>query len=490
MRKTIFLTLVLVILFTSFSSAHEKKIYIKINEDGTSKEKIIWDIKVKDLFSYIPKSEWKIQTPKRIREVSVADNKQTLDYKINELPGKNNNELVFSNSKNIYYYSKYFFDIKYTEENNPIVFEPEYRYKKTFTSKDDEKLLLEITIPEKAQISYILSTPQKQEKNKLTYNFAEGETKEIEIRFEIPETETTYTTISSRHYEMTLPEKYSEEYILLLEESDKGADYLEEIYGFVSPHIWKIKIAEDFEKSEQIGGAYLGNGAITLQYNILQKSKEDIIELILHETAHGFNSKFFRDEVPNFWFEEGTAIYVSYESMDYLGYDTKKMREEKTNLALSCRKVKAIIPQWSPNRLLLSPPGEIEIECKDGTITNEISLGYSQSYHAIDELTKKYGKDLIKKFFESASAKKIQFSSNREELNSEVNYILTDAVGEDTTDFLHSLEIEIKKRTITGFLISENPENSKNLINLTIFLILIIIVIALIKKQCKKSPYS
>lgn len=446
MKKIILASFILIAFMLQFVSAHEKQVSIQINEDGTSTENIFWKIEVDSLLSYIPQSEWKISIPKRVQDLTILENGKEIEYEIRNLPDKSYDELVFKNEKNIYYFSDHSFSIKYTEKNNPLVFEPEYLYRKTFTrSEIDDEFYFQISLPENAVINSISPEAQKQESNKIVYHFDKGETKEIEIKFEISDSKTEYITLFSKHYELTLPKRYSQEFISILEEADSGVDFVEKKYGFESPHKWKIEISEDFEKSEQIGGSYLGDGRIFLQYNILQKSREKILESILHETVHGFNSKFFKEETPNFWFEEGTAVYTSLEALDELGYSTESERKEKVSLIENCKDFREISPQWSPNSLLLSPPEEIEIQCKD-IITNEIALGYAQSYFVIQGLEKKYGEDTLQKFFSVLDEKEISFSSDKEILTSQVNEILSEAVGEDTTSTLESLGVETKKK--------------------------------------------
>lgn len=483
-KRVILLVVLIVILLANFSSAHEKNIQVKISEDGTTEEKITLNVKVNNLLSYIPESEWKISIPKKIKDLTISDGKNNIEYEIIETENSQN-ELIFKNNKKIYYFSDYFFEIKYKEENNPIIFEPEFLWKKTI-SRDltDEKFTLEILMPEKAIISSTSSGIHKQNE-KLIYEIQKGETKEIEIKFEIPDSEKKYVTINSEKYEMTLPERYSEQFSSILKEADNGVKFIEENYGAESPHAWKIKIEENFDDSEH-SGKYLGDGVINLQYSILQKTREQILETILHETTHGFNSILFKESGKNNWYEEGSAIFLSYGALDSLGYNTQNERQEKLALVENCKNAKEIIPLWSPNQLLLSPSEEIKVECENGIFTDEIILGYAQSYYIMEELTKKYGKDLFKKILDKAEEEKIEFSSDREELNYQMNLLITKAAGEDTTEVLKSLGVDVKKKpTLTGFQILENEEQKKNLFLMVciIVFVLIIIILRIISKS-------
>lgn len=482
-KEAILLTslLMLTILLTSLSSAHEKLIQVQINEDGTSTEQINWKIQTQNFFSYIPKSEWAIEIPKQAIDISVSDKKQLLKFQIKPAEKEKSNLLVFKNSKTIFYFSNYEFNIQYTQEKNPIIYEPSYLYKKTFTGLDD-KTKIEIFLPEKAQITKI--SPETNQPIK--YSLEKGKTITVEIQFEIPGTNLNLQKINSKQFQAEIPEQYAQEYQSILDKADQGVKFIEETYGFLSPHKWKIKISsqnpEIFE--DQVEGAYLGEGKINLRPITLQKNEQETLNLILHETTHGFNSEFLFETAPNFWWDEGTAIYTTFETLEFLGYDTSRTKKEKTDLATACQNHESLTAQWSPNQLLLNPPEEIEITCQDGTVTDEITYGYAQSYYIIQTLTEKYGQELIKNFYDTVKNEKIEFSSDRETLNNQINYILSKTTGEDTTETLKELGITVgkDKKSITGLPIFEDEETPNYLIA-AILIILIAIVIALTLKK-------
>lgn len=495
-----------IILMIETVSAHEKKYEIKINEDGTSTYKLTWNITLANRFSYIPVSDWGIQIPKQSKIISVKDAKGNLPYKIEIAPDNNYNFIKFKNRGTLFYNSKYFFEIEYIVEKNPLIYEPNYFYKDVFTRFDnDDAFSIFFSLPENASIMFSSQQPQQTQlnaKNKiLTYSLNKGETKEFKIYFLIPEKSSTLTKISSDFYTIEIPARYEEDYISLLKKADSSVLSLEKIYGFPSFYKWKIEIispeAKDFNETAE--GFYLGEGKMRIKLSYLTESEQQSLYLITHETAHGFNSKIYNDNVPNFWGQEGLAQYAAFKALEEQGYNFTETKKQMLELSKSCMDYdKSLITGWSPN-VYLSPGSDVTINCTEQQTTKK-NLGYAYSFLIINSIVDKYGEKIIQKFFKTAEQLNITFSSNRNILNNQMNYVLTKAVGSDTTDFLNSLGLNVEKiddknknsmKTIlTGMPIYEQEKEINKLkarITLLILIMAIIVILIIHYKKTKKK---
>ena len=170
----------------------------------------------------------------------------------------------------------------------------------------------------------------------LNYDLKESETVNIEIDFVLSEKNILLspdlTEVNSNYYTAEIPQRYAEEFSKILSKADQGISVIEQIYGFKSPKKWKIELVtqDDIGFEEQTNGIYLGEGKIKIKSTNLQKTEKEILYILLHETVHGFNSVYFKDNVPNFWWEEGTAQYISYKTLESLEYDTSELKEKKS----------------------------------------------------------------------------------------------------------------------------------------------------------------
>lgn len=441
----------------------EKEIKIIINEDGTSSEFILWKIKVPSFSDYLLKEDWEIYIPKESKEIKVHDSKNQIEFKIREVNDKYS-ILTFKNKKNIYYGTDYFFNISYTVEKNPLVIEPNCYYKRTFTKSPLENSFnISIYLPEDAGITYLSKEPASNDyQNPLNYILEESETASIEIDFVLPEKNLLLSPdlveISSNYYTAEVPQRYAKEFSKILSKAEKGIIIIEQIYGFNSPHKWKIELVTQNEVGfeEQTNGIYLGEGKIKIKSTNLQKTEKEILYILLHETVHGFNSVYFKDNVPNFWWEEGTAQYISYKALESLEYNTSELKKETSALLNECNSANfSFISSWSPN-IFFSNETFKKINCS-GKNVSPISLGYAQSYNIIDALSKKYGEEIFKKTYDEIKKENITMSSSHEILNNQINYVLTLSSGEDTTLFLNSFGLEVKA-------VNPKDETSLNLI--------------------------
>ncbi|MFH1425339.1 MAG: hypothetical protein ABIG28_01245 [archaeon] len=430
-------------------STQEKEITLTLNTDGTSSEKILWRINVLDILSTIPQGKWGIEIPKTAKQITITDPNGNLAFEIEER--ENNNFLTFENSKNINYNQNYFFEINYKVNKNPILIEPFYFYKRTFTRfETDNKFTLTLLPP-----------PSSIENTPITYEFEKPETKTIDLTLTTSNTNPNLETINTEHYTTTIPSRYAEEYLSILEKADQGVSFIEQTYGFLSPHKWNIEIINhndpDFE--EQTEGFYLGEGRIRIKATHLSKTEKEILYIILHETVHGFNSKYFPDEIPNFWWEEGTAQYISYQTLEHLDYNTETLKQKNLQLSSSCQNQDlSFINEWSPNIYLSAPEEEQKtINCQD-IQTSPIELGYAQSYNIVKTLADQ-DPALFRKFHSKLRELKIKFSPNKNTLNNQMNFLLTETLNQETTQTLNSLGLNVnpipdnedyKTRILTG----------------------------------------
>lgn len=470
---------------------HEKQIHITLHEDGTSEEKILWKINVKETLSYIPPGEWGLQIPKKAESIKVKDPYQELDFEIE--PRINHDFLKFQNSKNIYQTTDYFFEITYTVRDNPVVFEQNYFYERTLTRfPADSKFSLAIAIPENSELVFSSKIPESQ--NPLKYNLEKGETITISLKFEIlePFLSPALTTVITKHYEALVPEQYKERYELLLGKADNGVDFIESLYGFNSPDKWKIKTIKYGNSFENEDGFYLGDRTIGLKPTYLLKTEKEALYILLHETVHGFNSESFDDSVSNNWWEEGTAQYVAYSALESINYDTQDLKQKNLDLTQTCKDYdKSFIATWSPNKLLQNNP---KINC-NGEETDLISLGYAHSYHIIDTIVQLHSQEIFKKFYSATNQLQIEFSSEHATLNNQMNLVLSEAAGEELTTLLNSLGLQLDSlekapKGITGLPIFSEDEskiNVKILLIIATVILLAIVTYWLFKKSGKKN---
>jgi len=476
----------------SVYAQHEKTIKINLDEDGSSYEHIIWKIIVQDILSYFPEGEWGILIPINSKGIIVKEKENEINFKIEKYSDRYS-LLKFANTKPIKKNSDFFFEVSYEVERNPVVYNPFYFYERTITRLDtDETFDLSISLPKKAEIISTKKTPVSNEENTLSFRIEKNETTNLEINFKIPYKKPEIATISSDHYQATLPTRYASYYKSLLEEADEGYEILEEIYGF-SPEYETISIEminpESLDFEEKIGASHLGEGRIRMKITNLLKPEIENLDIILHETVHVFNSKYFENTGINHWFKEGTAVYYSEKILEQLGHDTSSLKKLNSEIIGKCENSdQSYISNWRPNSYLNS---EEHIKCS-GIQYSPIQTGYAQSYNIISIIISTYGENVISNFYKIAGEEKIKFSSNHAELNNQINEVLSEAVRDDTSSLLNSMGVEVEggKTTITGlpiFKIEEPDTKTKLKILFVLFVAILIILIVKAKKIRKEK---
>jgi len=406
-------------------SSQEKEITISLNNDGTSQEKILWKINILNPLTQFPIDEWGIQIPNKVSNIEVKDPSGIIPHEIE------NNFLTFQNSEPINSYDDYFFEISYTVNKNPILFEPFHLYKRTFTRfESDDKYSL-MVIP-----------PSSSNSESLMFNLEKGETKTIDLTFTTPDSTPNLETINSLHFSATIPKRYSSEYLSILEQADKGIEQIETLYGISSPHKWSIELIneDDIDFEEQTEGYYLDDGRVRIKSTHIRKSEIEILYTILHESTHGFNSEFFEERVPNSWWEEGTAQYISYTSLENLGYNTEELKSKNLPLTSTCNDEELeFIADWSPNINLNS---KSQISCGE-VLTSPLPFGYAYSNEIIESIADEYGPNIFKDFYKTSQNEKIQFSPQHSILNNQINYILSKTTGEDSSQLLNKYNLDV-----------------------------------------------
>ena len=478
-------------------SEHEKDINVQINEDGTSTESILWKIKVTKRLSYIPVGEWGLDIPKNAEDLSISDPKGQFAFQIVEKPEEKYNLLLFRNRENINYDEEFFFRINYKVPKNPIIYEPFYFYERTFSRFDsDTSFSLTINLPENAELISSTNSPEIISET-LSYELEKDSKKQIKIEFRIPDKQPRIRKINSERYSATIPERYAEEYQEILDEADKGFEKIESLYGF-SPTFRKLNIefinydAVDFEEQTEayfLGEGDNGEGRVRIKITSLNEEKGEMLYTLLHETLHAFNSRYF-DNTNNFWLEEGLAQFLGFKFTEELGYSSS-LKKQNEELNILCENEdKSFISLWSPNFYLSSNNKKIQCE---NILTSPIPLGYAHSYQIVKALSEEYGLNIFRNFFAEAEQSQIQFSSDHKTLNAQVNFLLTEAAGKDTSPILNHYGIQVDGSTeytppITGLPIHEDTQKDKNIIYLIVITILAILIITkLLKTSTKKK---
>jgi hypothetical protein len=476
----------------------EKIIHVTINNDGTTSENILWKIKVTKFFSGISPQNWAIQVPMDITDIKILENNNPISFTLNPLNEKFQ-LLTFQNHKKIRFFNNQVFNISFIELNNPIISEEYSSYRKTFKRfETDNEFSITITFPRNARVFIVspdpISQKIKDETRSFTFNLNKGETKTLELDYQneialfSPE---EYIQINTEHYYTSAPIIYENQYQNLLTISDKAVNKLEEIYGFPSPYKWKIEPIEynDPDFNDDTEAYYAGDGNIRIKSTHLRKTEKESLYIIIHETIHGFNSIHFPDEIPNFWWNEGTAQAVSLDILDSLQYNTEEFRKEKEEIIRECKDQNlTFFPTWSPNKHLGK---EDKIFCNSKEISLN-QLGYALSYKTVLDLSRSYP-DLFQKFHKKMKESPINLSKDHKTLNNEMNTLLSKALSTDQTTFLKEHKIlDSQNSPITGLPIIEN----KSEFNQTLFILFIlaatmlILVIVLLRKLVFKRHSS
>jgi len=468
----------------------QKIIEIEINDDGTSNEHIIWRVSIESRLLKFSQSEWGLYIPKESTEVEVKSNGNYLDSNLEPTDNSAYKVLMFQNPGRISLGSDSQFDISYKVNQNPLVFSNSHYYKRTFTRfETDDVFLIEMSLPIDAEIS-LISLPPKNQYNRdgkkiLEFSLSKGQTEEIVINFKL---ESEIETVFSEKFEASIPKEYAENLEVILRSADKLVEKLEEIESVQSPYVWRIEFINlqdvDFEADRE--AFYLREGRIRMKTTILQKSETEILTTILHEVVHGFNAELFPDSVPNFWWNEGTAQYLSLKVLEENGYDVSGKISEQETLIASCQNAdKSFISSWSPST---SGAGAV-ISC-DNLETNELDLGYALSYEIVGTLDEK-DQNVFSSVFSEAKEQGVAFSSNHKILNDQMNYLLSEVLDTETTTILNSLDLrvdpvsdssEYKKTMLTGFNVFEKG-SGVNLFAAAIVVALVIILIVLMSQD-------
>lgn len=471
-------------------SIQEKNIEVRINTDGTSQEKIIWKVGIPRRFAYFSPGEWGISIPVTAYDIKVKDSEQELEYRLEDAEQEKYKGLFFENPENINYGENYFFEITYSVNKNPVTYEPNHFYQRTFTRFDtDNAFSLKLILPENSEIISLSKTPDNTDNQILEYRLEQGGTATIALDFTIPgQQPPQLKQISSRHYQAILPEKYSEEYQETLNKADQAVEFIEELYGFSPENKWLVELTNQNQGFEEdVEGFYLGEGRINLKITNLRKTEKEILYILLHETIHGFDYEIFGDEVPNFWWKEGNAQYTSYKALESLGYDTENLKRQNLEIIEFCKEnEKEFITLWSPNELIQAGPPEINCQ---GEITNQLSLGYAQSYFIVSNLAEQYPY-LFRSFYATAKQEQLNFSSEHYDLNNQMSYLLSKALNTDITSQLREYGLNVEPleeiSPITGMPIFEEGEEPTVFAYIVLAIIILIIIVIIIKRRKKK----
>ncbi|MFH1588050.1 MAG: hypothetical protein ABIA76_01790 [Candidatus Diapherotrites archaeon] len=448
MKCALFLVFILIFSGMGFADSDVhlsySEITINFNADNTSDVTYIYHLVPMPNYYFNPMN-LEFILPLNAKNIKVVNNKREWDQekklKFTE-EKKQGFRTITVESSETYNINNYFIKINYTETGNPLFTttkdSPEGKY--IFEGRyfpvllGDKYIKITVNFPEETK-EYGLTTDGKiEEKNtlqrkiKLDYDFNETL---IEAWFttETSNQSTNETTkepeLSSEHYEVELPERYSDYFAEVLEKTEAKQDYFTGLFGKELSGIPVTVTDTSYAGKMAVGLMLSEENKIELQTGLIKYSEEFTSTVLLHETTHYYINNF--GNVP-LWFNEGMAEFIESKAEKDFGLNWLSNEE----ISEDCKDEKIDLDSWDYS-------DDKWVECKTETYTRNY-IAYARSEEMINDFLGEFGENSLEKFFERLNEENITLTSDLNQLN----YFLSKANGQNTTAFFRERNFSLE----------------------------------------------
>lgn len=214
----------------------------------------------------------------------------------------------------------------------------------------------------------------------------------LQIEFETAVAQPTYNELNQSVFRFLTVERYENYAAEILDLYDSVYGNFTELFNVTLTDIEVRFFIPEFETLLAVGGyvPFINQkmGEININIFFVRAVKGTIEVIAIHELIHHFLWKAGLSPDFFLWFHEGTAQYVSIETVEDLGYKGASLERERLEQGVS-----HLIPQ-TPENLGFLQEWTPERQPRD---TAEL---YVASYYVISKLAEKYGElDFYKRFF-------------------------------------------------------------------------------------------
>ena len=448
MRKLLLLLILLAALKVSFAQSDVYSSnyaeYHNIQEDETNVE-IRQTIGIHERNYFFPVGNWvsTIYLSKNMENLLVKDAFIQIPYNITQ--EEYYTVIQIANTQEIYYgEADYLLNITYSPINKPIKYQNirEYNHPCLIGINNDKDTRYEFTIPAGANLLFTSINPKRIDSppNKgqtLIYDLANNTTdcQDLVIRYQVDES-SDIEVFTIGEFTVEVPLQYRTQVFKIMEKINEELPNIQVIFEAVTPpdsfYVRFVPLNETLADEGDPRGTYTGGGQINIASRILSDSEDEIMQVILHEVTHSFDSFSY-----SFWWNEGLAEAISYRIMDNRGIDTSDfidLQERTINSWRNCGNSYSFITDWriNPNNTVevVRPANEL---CKGYP---KDQTAYSYSGYFIENLIEEYGIEVITDTYDLIINKYPNITSYRfkENITPKMGFILNEATGNQTVD--------------------------------------------------------
>lgn len=441
-----FLIIASILLVSSASSRVNCEGSISISQDGDTTNYLNVSITPNVGYYYPRGSEFRLTLPKNSIIQQVDSN--SINPNINsEITSNFYRLLEFSTKREIQNAQVYQVNFKYTVENGAIIYGDESLFHQLMpTSSCSGSNDIKLKYPDGWELRRSEYRNYTIEQNEVVFN-SYNRSVPLKIWFELNKNSSELITYNSGVLNVNFPDIYQDK---IKRQTDRAQEFLKNIEaetGIKTPEKFDVEYLplRSDNIGEEVAGQYYG-GKIELSAGQLARVDERALETFLHEIVHGYSDRLSNNS-PDWWWEEGTADYVTHSIMDAEGYEAESFSPSTKRINATfnhCEYSRSFISDWSP----VDEPGENpKLPCDGRDFadknTREISLikdkdrlGYSYSELIVSIIFNNTQADLAT-VYDMMKDNNVTFSDKRSLMNNQINYFGSKATGKNLTRLLN-----------------------------------------------------
>jgi len=391
---------------------------------------------------------WWVTIPRQAANVTVRDHEgRDIKEAINQSKYLNR-RLWFRNKDEVLDFETYTFNITYSVPRGVIIYGNAAYFNQIlpFASCDDETKN-KFVYPSSWEYNSSEIHPSQQREGQVAFGNLSSR---FRIWFKTGSLSATLSNFQKGIFNVTVPSRYREHIEDQIEEANSFLPAIESEIGIKTPESFSIQYLplRPENISEEAAGQYYG-GKIEIKTSQLAKKEIRVLETILHETIHGYNHKYSFGS-PDWWWEEGTTEYVTHNVLKEQGRNTSIFGPSRERIEATfehCSFERNFISDWNP--LDYQSPLEVAINYCNRSKASNITLiedrdrlGYSYSELIVNEIFNKSSRG-VKDVYSFMEDQNITFSNQTVFMNNQINYITSQVLGKDLTQFYRQRGIDV-----------------------------------------------
>ncbi len=442
MRRLILILLLVLVLISPSSAAEQCSNDIEVYNSGETFNGASFTLSPSDGYYYPRGGEYEVSIPSQATDISITDDEG--DDLLQETKESRylNTRLFFSNDEKVESSEDYSFNIEYRMPRGTTVYEDKIYFSQIIPLDFCEQNSVAFSFPEEWNVV------EASENASVSEGEISSPYKEItEVRFESPEKLNQKVNYNTETFNVTVPSTYRDFTRSQVEEIEKMTSDIEEETSIQTPKKFDLVYLplNSSDISKESAGQYYG-GRIEVKSTQLSRKRVDSFETLFHEVIHGYNDKLSEGS-PDWWWEEGTAEYLSHKIMRENGYNTSIFQsspEAVQNTFEDCGVERNFISDWTPineGSFDIEPVYICPLDASKDYISDRRSLGYSYSELIVAEMFSDR-EEKVSDVYGLMQEKNVSFSNSREKMNNQINFFTSQVFGQDMTEFYLEKGIE------------------------------------------------